>query len=130
MLVVLKRDRVRTWGVKMKTAKPGLPLSVMIVAAWLSDGHADSWTCRYADLTREVLIVYPEEAALLPCQVYYAKPDENVLPRVLWRAEHTAGYCERTAARFVEKLTSLGWQCGGSDPQIPDAAFGEGEGFD
>jgi hypothetical protein len=72
---------------------------------------ADSWTCRKADLTRQVTVFYPEAPALLPCKVFYTKPNENVLPRPLWEADNTEGYCERKAAEFVGRLTSWGWNC-------------------
>ncbi|MDJ0739602.1 MAG: hypothetical protein QNJ91_07780 [Gammaproteobacteria bacterium] len=77
---------------------------------------ADSWTCQKGDLTRQVLIVYPEKPALLPCEVFYSKPTENVVPRALWQAANNEGYCERKAAEFVVKLESWGWRCG-VDPQ-------------
>ena len=76
-----------------------------------SDVSAGSWTCENAGMTRQVLVYYPEAPARLPCKVFYAKPGDNVLPRALWEAQNTEHYCERRAAEFVEKLTSLGWQC-------------------
>jgi hypothetical protein len=72
---------------------------------------ADSWTCNFGNLTRNVLIFYPAEPNKLPCKVYYTKPDENVMPRTLWRAEHENDYCDRKAAEFITKLKSMGWQC-------------------
>ena len=72
---------------------------------------ADSWTCHKADLTRHVLAFYPEAPARLPCKVYYSKPRENVVPRALWDAESTEGYCDRKAAEFVAVLKSWGWSC-------------------
>jgi len=63
-----------------------------------------------------VLVFYPEEPALLPCEVFYSKPKENVVPRALWQAGNIEGYCERKAAEFVVKLESWGWRCR-VDPQ-------------
>ena len=63
-----------------------------------------------------MLVFYLEEPALLPCEVFYSKPRENVVPRALWQANHIEGYCERKAAEFVVKLESWGWRCG-VDPQ-------------
>jgi len=76
-----------------------------------SSSWAGSWTCQHTGLTRQVTVFYPEAPAPLPCKVYYSKPDENVLPRVLWKAGNQQGYCERKAEQLAEKLRSLGWQC-------------------
>ncbi|MBW9275043.1 MAG: hypothetical protein K1563_15290, partial [Candidatus Thiodiazotropha sp. (ex. Lucinisca nassula)] len=62
-----------------------LLLTVLVMS---SESLANSWTCHYADLTRNVLIFYPNEPARLPCKVYYTKPKENVMPRTLWNAEN------------------------------------------
>jgi hypothetical protein len=72
---------------------------------------ASSWTCRQAGLTRQVLVFYPEAPAQLPCEVIYAKPDENAIPRALWKAKNQPNYCEQKAIEFIEKLRSLGWHC-------------------
>jgi len=72
---------------------------------------AESWTCQKGDLTRHVLVFYPEEPARLPCEVFYSKPRENVVPRALWQAANIEDYCERKAAEFVVKLESWGWRC-------------------
>ena len=76
-----------------------------------SESIASSWTCHNAKLTRHVTVFYPETPAPLPCKVYYTKTTENLLPRVLWKAENNEGYCEHKAEEFVERLRSLGWQC-------------------
>ena len=76
-----------------------------------SEVSASSWTCQQAGLTRQVVIYYPEAPARLPCQVFYAKPTENTLPRALWEAENEPDYCEQKAAEFIEKLRSWGWYC-------------------
>ncbi|MES9993885.1 MAG: hypothetical protein ABW098_18200 [Candidatus Thiodiazotropha sp.] len=76
-----------------------------------SASFADSWSCHYAELTRNVVIFYPNEPAVLPCKVYYTKPKENVMPRTLWKAENDETYCERKAVEFVEMLESKGWSC-------------------
>ncbi|MCG7899445.1 MAG: hypothetical protein JAY85_13435 [Candidatus Thiodiazotropha weberae] len=72
---------------------------------------ADSWSCHYQELTRSVVILYPNEPSRLPCKVYYAKPKENVIPRTLWEAQNEENYCQRKAEAFVDKLESWGWQC-------------------
>jgi len=97
----------------------------------LTDGVlADSWACRQADLTRQVVIYYPDSPARLPCEVFYSKPQENVVPRALWKAANREGYCERKAAEFVAKLESWGWQCapeeaGQQAVEVPVPAAGE-----
>jgi len=87
-------------------------LLCLLVFSWLAaDVSASSWTCRKTGLTRQVVVFYPDAPVRLPCKVFLAKPEENVLPRVLWEAENTQNYCEHKAAEFVEKLGSLGWRC-------------------
>ncbi len=76
-----------------------------------ADGFANSWTCHNAQLTRNVVIYYPNEPAVLPCKVYYTKPNENVMPRTLWKAEHDETYCQQKAVEFIQSLESKGWQC-------------------
>ena len=78
----------------------------------------DSWVCRNGALERNVDVFYPSEPARLPCKVYYSKPQENVLPRVIWSAENTAGFCERKAREFVTKLHGLGWHCESSETAV------------
>lgn len=72
---------------------------------------AMSWLCHKDDLTREVIIDYPAAPATLPCSVFYAKPDENAVPRAIWQATNTEGFCQEKATAFVAKLSSWGWQC-------------------
>lgn len=96
-----------------------LSLPVLVTSPVVSG--AASWTCRQADLTRQVTVFYPAAPASLPCRVFYTKPNENVLPRPLWQADHTEGYCERKAAEFVGRLTSWGWACSlDASGQSPD----------
>ena len=92
----------------------GLLLIILIMP---SESFANSWTCHYAELTRNVVIFYPNAPAKLPCKVYYTKPKENVMPRTLWKAEHEDDYCERKAVEFIERLESWGWQCSIDDEQ-------------
>jgi len=87
------------------------PVCLLVFLGLASQVSASSWTCHKAELTREVVIFYPQAPARLPCKVFYAKPKENVLPRALWESNNTQNYCEQKAAEFIEKLTSLGWRC-------------------
>jgi hypothetical protein len=73
-----------------------------------------------------VVVFYPGAPARLPCKVFYSKPDENVVPHVLWEASNTQNYCERKAAEFVEKLSSSGWRCLSDDLEKPNQTIGSG----
>jgi hypothetical protein len=95
-------------------------MKIQIYQSWLlllpilmlpSGSFADSWTCSYAELTRNVVIFYPNEPAVLPCKVYYTKPKENVMPRTLWKAENDETYCKRKAMEIIGSLESKGWRC-------------------
>lgn len=96
---------------------PGSPVWLLVFLGLASDVSAGSWTCHKAELTREVVIFYPEAPARLPCKVFYAKPNENVVPRALWEAENTQDYCEQKAAEFIEELSSSGWGCQATTPE-------------
>lgn len=91
----------------------------LVLAVSMSSATAGSWTCRYGDLTRQVLTVYPNPSAALPCEVYYSKPTEKTIPRALWRAKHDADFCERRAFRFVQQLESWGWACTADQADAP-----------
>jgi len=93
------------------------PVCLLVLLGLACEVSASSWICHKAELTREVVIVYPEAPARLPCKVFYAKPKENVLPRALWEARNTQNYCEQKAAEFIEKLSSLGWRCLATAPE-------------
>ncbi len=98
-------------GFRMKTPNitTGIALVLLVGASAAVSGM--SWTCQSTGLVRHVLVIYPEAPDVLPCQVFYAKPNENVVPRQLWQANSTKGYCEDRAAELVSKLGSLGWHC-------------------
>ncbi len=95
----------------MKYMNFGPPVCLLVFLGLASEVSASSWTCQNAELTRQVVVFYPEAPARLPCKVFYSKPKENVLPRALWEAKNTQNYCERKAAEFIEKLSSSGWRC-------------------
>jgi hypothetical protein len=84
-----------------------------------SEVSASSWTCQKAQLTRQVVVFYPEAPVRLPCKVFYAKPKENVLPRAVWEAVNTQNFCEHKAAELIEELSSLGWRCFRDDTEKP-----------
>jgi hypothetical protein len=87
------------------------PVWLLVFLGLAAEVSASSWTCHKGQLIREVVVFYPEAPAPVPCKVFYAKRNENVLPRALWEAKNTQHYCEQKAADFIEKLSSLGWRC-------------------
>jgi hypothetical protein len=95
----------------MKYLNFGFPVCLLFFLGLAPEVSASSWTCEQAGFTRQVFVFYPESPEQLPCKVFYAKPDENVLPRALWEANYTENYCESRAAEFIEKLESWGWHC-------------------
>ena len=46
------------------------------------------------------------------------------MPRALWEAKNTQNYCERKAAEFIEKLSSLGWRCFSDDLETINQTIG------
>lgn len=82
-----------------------------LASADLADN--DSWTCRRDGIERQVTLYYPQAPSTLPCRVYYSKPDEHVMPRALWRARTTEGFCAARAREFVARLQTWGWGCAG-----------------
>ncbi len=95
----------------MKYLNFGSLVCLLVFPGLASEVSASSWKCQKGELTRQVVVFYPEAPARLPCKVFFAKPNENVLPRALWEAKNTQNYCEHKAAEFIEKLGSLGWRC-------------------
>jgi hypothetical protein len=107
-------------GVRDVTTIRSAALAALIVGlcTFASTAIADGWTCTQSGLTRQVTLFYPDAPAELPCEVYYSKPSENVLPKRLWSARREAGYCRRKAEEFVSTLGQLGWSCT-ADPVEP-----------
>lgn len=99
------------WRHIMKHMNAKSLLYLLIFFGLASESLANSWTCRNAELTRNLLIFYPDAPARLPCKVYYTKPMENIMPRALWKAENEENYCHRKAKEFIGKLKSWGWRC-------------------
>lgn len=95
----------------MKYMNLGSPKCLLVFLGLALEVSASSWTCQNTEFTRHVVVFYPQAPSRLPCKVFYSKPMENVLPRVLWEAKNTQNYCERKGAEFIEKLSSLGWRC-------------------
>lgn len=105
----------------------GVSLSFLLAPD--SDALAESWTCRNAELVRHVLTFYPNAPESLPCKVFYSKPKEQVMPRVLWTAENAEHFCETQAAAFVQRLESWGWECTVDAPEpIVDSTDPRGDG--
>lgn len=88
---------------------------LLVFLGLASEVSASSWICQKGELTREVVVFYPEAPARLPCKVFYSKSKENVLPRALWESKNTPNYCEQKAAELIEKLNSSGLRCLSND---------------
>ena len=99
----------------MKHLNFGSLVCLLVFLGLASEVSASTGTCQKDEITRQVVVFYPEAPARLPCKVFYAKPKENVLPRTLWEAKNTPNYCEHKAAEFIEKLRLLGWHCFSDD---------------
>jgi len=99
----------------MKYLNFGFLVCLLVFPGLASEVSASTWTCQKDEITRQVVVFYPEAPARLPCKVFYAKPKENVLPRTLWEAKNTQNYCTHKAAEFIEKLILLGWHCFSDD---------------
>ena len=80
--------------------------------------------CTQDGLTRSIEVVYSDPGQPLPCEVLYDKRDEGSQSS-LWRAEHTAGYCEERADQLAGKLIDLGWSCSASEDAQATAAEAE-----
>ncbi|MES9993102.1 MAG: hypothetical protein ABW098_14180, partial [Candidatus Thiodiazotropha sp.] len=76
-----------------------------------------SWTCRQAELTRKVVITYPNEPAALPCKVYQTMPNNNAIPRTSWTAEHDDAFCKQKAIETLNNLETKGWECSSDSHQ-------------
>ena len=109
----------------MKHQILGSLVCLLAFPALASEVSASAWTCQKAQLTRQVVVFYPEAPVRLPCKVFYAKPKENVLPRALWEAANTQNYCEHKAAELIEELSSLGWRCFSDDLEIVNQTIGK-----
>ena len=103
----------------MKHQILGSLVCLLAFPALASEVSASAWTCQKAQLTRQVVVFYPEAPVRLPCKVFYAKPKENVLPRALWEAANTQNYCEHKATELIEELSSSGWRCVSDDLEKP-----------
>ncbi|MCB1926118.1 MAG: hypothetical protein KDJ27_20695 [Gammaproteobacteria bacterium] len=95
----------------MKAELPSTAIGVFLLVAHAVAAADDAWTCSKGALERSVTVYYPQAPATVPCRVYYGKRDENVIPRVIWSADHDSGYCEAKADAFVNRLRSWGWSC-------------------
>lgn len=62
-----------------------------------------------ADLARHIEIELDDPASGLPCTVV-DRPDRNTR-KVLWRAEHELGFCQRRAKETLAVLKTRGWAC-------------------
>jgi hypothetical protein len=105
------------WRDVMKNLIFKTGMLLLIILMMPSESFSNSWTCHHEKLTRNVVIFYPNAPARLPCKVYYTKPNENLMPRTLWKAEYDDNFCERKAVEFINKLESWKWQCSSDNDQ-------------
>ncbi len=67
----------------------------------------EEFVCAMGDLERVISVVYLSDGPL-PCEVRY---DKGEGAEVLWTAEHTEGYCEKSAREFIEQQEEWGYEC-------------------
>ncbi len=110
-----------------------LAILVVAILPGLSTAQApQKYQCSNGGLERRVEIFY-ETGVTVPCEVHYFKDTEAPgETQVLWRALNEAGYCEKMAASFIDKLRDMGWSCGpgggsGEDASVPGQSKGAEE---
>ena len=110
---------------------PATKLTVILLgAAFAAQAFADPVQCNQGSLVRSVEVVYSGSDQTLPCEVIYDKTQEGAGIHSLWRASNEAGYCEAQAAAFVDKLSTMGWDCGEQAASGVDADFDAGPSAD
>jgi len=73
-------------------------------------------SCTSGELVRRVVVEVGDINTSLPCEVVYWKDKEAPgVRRVLWNARSDPAYCDSQAAGLVDKLSTAGWSCDGSD---------------
>lgn len=82
--------------------------SVMSVAAM-----ADETVCKMGATIRRVEVAHQDNDAKKPCEVRYYKDTEKPgeAGQVLFAYKTNVSQCDSKAADFVQKLTSMGYNC-------------------
>lgn len=96
----------------MKVTLRSVLLALMLANSALAFALDDQvYSCSRDEHIRRVVIDYQSNNSPVPCQVIYSKDTEGGSQKTLWQAQTTAGYCEKKAEEFVNKLDSWGWKC-------------------
>lgn len=66
--------------------------------------------CRFAELVRDIEVVYAYPGQAVPCEVIYRKSMEGSV-ETPWRAYAESGFCEARAQHLADTLSKAGWQC-------------------
>jgi len=72
-----------------------------------------------ANDTRTIELVRFNPDSIAPCEVQQKR---NASRQTLWRAENDGEFCNRAYARYLERLSSLGFDCGLTPPPSLDRA--------
>jgi|GEM_PF-4368008 len=75
--------------------------------------------CVKADDTRSIELVRLQANTLAPCEVQQRR---NNIRETLWRAENDGEFCSKAYVRYLERLSSLGFDCGLARPPSLDRA--------
>ena len=101
-------------------------ISLLVLAMFSSAVFADGnivYTCKMADKTRLITVVYAEPGKKAPCTVDFTH--DGTTQAGLWNYPTSQGHCEKAAADFAEKHRGWGWTCesdeAGVAPQAPAA---------
>lgn len=68
----------------------------------------EAYFCTFGPHERVLSLVYPEADQSLPCEVHYEREGET---EILWRSEHTPGFCRTQVDDFLRKQRAVGWRC-------------------
>ena len=85
-------------------------LTGLLTLGWVGTAWANPIQCRFAELVRDIEVVYAYPGQAVPCEVIYRKSMESSV-QTLWRAYAEEGYCEARAQQLADTLSASGWQC-------------------
>ena len=85
-------------------------LTGLLTLGWVGTTWANPIQCRFAELVRDIEVMYAYPGQAVPCEVIYRKSMESSV-QTLWRAYAEEGYCEARAQQLADKLSASGWQC-------------------
>lgn len=103
------------WGSMTFAQSDGVdsaPIESSPTATSSADSSENGYACTMNKLKRTIQVAYENPGAKTPCKVNYTKDTEAPgATQVLFSAAVEAGYCEKKAEEFVEKMTTNGWTC-------------------